>query len=151
MDNYEQAIKGVEFASKILQIRTPEVRFFTNEEINNRHVNALYKDHDNIIAFNEQWLKTVNNIEVQVACFHESRHAFQYEVVNGIYRGYLQIDLIINIMDIAFSLSDQKNQQNQEMTRCDSSSSHQMLCDESGLLCHVAHNATPDRFQPASF
>ncbi len=93
MDNYEQAIKGVEFASKILQIRTPEVRFFTNEEINNRGVNALYKDQDNIISFNEQWLKIVNNIEVQVACFHESRHAFQYEVVNEIYRGDLQIDL----------------------------------------------------------
>lgn len=40
-----------------------------------------------IIAFNEEWIEQANPMEIQVTCFHESRHAFQWEVINGEYSG----------------------------------------------------------------
>lgn len=73
-------------------MQTPEVRFFTNEAINKKGINAIYRKKDNIIAFNEQWIVAANHIEVQVTCFHEARQLFQYEIVNDKYRGDIAID-----------------------------------------------------------
>jgi len=92
MDNYEIAMTGVEIASKILGIKTPEVRFFVNEDINNKGINAVFLRDDNIVGFNETWLKSVEWLEVMVTCFHESRHAFQHEVINDRYNGNIKID-----------------------------------------------------------
>lgn len=92
MDNYEIAMTGVEIASKILEIRTPEVRFFVNEDINNKGINAVFLRDDNIVGFNETWLNSVEWLEVMVTCFHESRHAFQHEVINDKYNGNIKID-----------------------------------------------------------
>jgi len=92
MDNYEIAMTGVEIASKILGIKTPEVRFFVNEYINNKGINAVFLRDDNIVGFNETWLNSVELLEVMVTCFHESRHAFQHEVINARYSGSIKID-----------------------------------------------------------
>lgn len=92
MDNFDIAITGVKIASKILEINTPDVRFFVNEEINNKGINAVYMRNDNIIGFNELWLESVEWLEVMVTCFHESRHAFQHEVINDKYKGNIEID-----------------------------------------------------------
>ena len=92
MDNYEIAMTGVEIASKILEIKTPEVRFFVNEDINNKGINAVFLRDDNIVGFNETWLNSVEWLEVMVTCFHESRHAFQHEVINDRYNGKIKID-----------------------------------------------------------
>ncbi|HAX02700.1 MAG: hypothetical protein A2Y45_01325 [Tenericutes bacterium GWC2_34_14] len=92
MDNYEIAMTGVEIASKILGIKTPEVRFFVNDDINKKDINAVFLRNDNIIGFNETWLESVEWLEVMVTCFHESRHAFQHEVINNRYKGNIKID-----------------------------------------------------------
>jgi len=92
MDNFDIAVTGVKIASKILGINTPDVRFFVNEEINNKGINAVFMRTDNIIGFNELWLDTVEWLEVMVTCFHESRHAFQHEVINDKYKGNIEID-----------------------------------------------------------
>ena len=92
MDNYEIAITGVEIASKILGIKTPDVRFFVNDDINKKGINAVFLRNDNIIGFNETWLESVEWLEVMVTCFHESRHAFQHEVINNRYNGNIKID-----------------------------------------------------------
>ena len=92
MDNYEIAMTGVEIASKILGIKTPEVRFFVNNDINNKGINAVFLKDDNIICFNETWLESVEWLEVMVTCFHESRHAFQHEVINNTYKGKIIVD-----------------------------------------------------------
>jgi len=96
MDNYELAMMGVKIASKILHINAPEVRFFIDKNSDERTINAVFNPELYVIAFNENWLDTVeNNLEVMVTCFHESRHAFQYNVINGLYKGEDIIDLDI--------------------------------------------------------
>src|SRR5690554_5309684 len=88
MDNFELAMMGVKIASKILHINAPEVRFFIDKNSDERSINAVFNPELYVIAFNENWLDTVeNNLEVMVTCFHESRHAYQYNVVNGLYQG----------------------------------------------------------------
>ena len=46
----------------------------------------------NNIGFNEAWLESVEWLEVMVTCFHESRHAFQHEIINDRYNGNIKID-----------------------------------------------------------
>jgi hypothetical protein len=46
-----------------------------------------------MIAFNENWVENVkNNMEIMITCFHETRHAFQYQVINGDYMGTETVD-----------------------------------------------------------
>lgn len=93
MDNFELAMMGVKVAAKILQIKTPEVRFFNNKQADGKGINAIFRKDENIIAFNENWIDGVeNNMEIMVTCFHESRHAFQYQVIKGDYIGTETID-----------------------------------------------------------
>ncbi|QLY40159.1 hypothetical protein HF295_04495 [Hujiaoplasma nucleasis] len=88
MDNFELAMMGVKIASKILQIKTPEVRYFNNELLDKKGINAIFQKEDYIIAFNENWIESVkNNMEIMITCFHESRHAFQYQMIKGNYKG----------------------------------------------------------------
>lgn len=92
MDNYELAMMGVKIASKILHINTPEVRFFIDKNSDERSINAVFNPELYVIAFNENWLENVdNNLEVMVTCFHESRHAFQYNVINDLHKGELNV------------------------------------------------------------
>jgi len=88
MDNYELAMMGVKIASKILQIDAPEVRFFIDEIAYGRSINAVFNPRHYAIAFNENWIESLeNNLEIMVTCFHESRHAFQHNVINGLFKG----------------------------------------------------------------
>ncbi|MDY0316139.1 MAG: hypothetical protein RBQ63_00025 [Acholeplasmatales bacterium] len=83
MDNYEIAIKGVQFAAHLLEIETPDVQFFSNQSYSDRGINSVFLKDEYIIAFNEEWLEQADPMEVQVTCFHESRHAFQWKCING--------------------------------------------------------------------
>ncbi len=83
MDNYEIAIKGVKFAAHTLEIETPDVQFFSNQSYSSRGINSVFIKDEYIIAFNEEWLEQADPMEVQVTCFHESRHAFQWKCING--------------------------------------------------------------------
>jgi len=87
MDNFEVALIGVNIASKILQINKPEVRFVSNEDMIEQKISAIYLKDENIIAFEKLWVETANWLEVQATCFHEVRHAFQYNVIKGEYDG----------------------------------------------------------------
>ena len=88
MELFELAMYGVKIASKILQINAPEVRFFDDKNADQRDINAIFDPKLYVIAFNENWLdKVENNLEVLVSCFHESRHAFQYNVIKELYSG----------------------------------------------------------------
>jgi len=88
MDNFELAMVGVEVAAKILQIKTPEVCFFNNKSLDEKGINAIFRKDEYMIAFNENWIESVkNNMEIMITCFHESRHAFQYQVIKGNYKG----------------------------------------------------------------
>jgi len=92
MDNFELAMVGVKIASKILHINAPEVRFFIDVKADDRSINAVFNPDLYVIGFNENWLNTVeNNLEVMVTCFHETRHAFQYNVISESYKGKLNI------------------------------------------------------------
>lgn len=93
MNNHEIALNGVKVASKSLEIVSPQVSFFKNLEVNKKGFNSVFLKDRNIIAFNENWLDTVDNwLEVMTSCFHEARHAFQYKVVEGEYKGSEIID-----------------------------------------------------------
>jgi hypothetical protein len=92
MDNYEVAINGTSLAARILGIETPDVQFFYNQDLTEKGINSIFLKDKYIIAFNEEWIEQANPMEIQVTCFHESRHAFQWKVINGEYTGTEVVD-----------------------------------------------------------
>ena len=87
MNSYQVAINGTKFAAQILGIETPDVQFFYNKDLTNKGINSIFLKDEYIIAFNEEWIEQANPMEIQVTCFHESRHAFQWKVITGEYSG----------------------------------------------------------------
>lgn len=83
MDNYELAINGTNYAAQILGIEAPEVQFFYNQNYSKRGINSIFLKEKYIIAFNEEWIEQAEPLEIQVTCFHETRHAFQWKCING--------------------------------------------------------------------
>ncbi|MBU1094440.1 MAG: hypothetical protein KKH01_08265 [Firmicutes bacterium] len=92
MDNFEVAMSGVALAARILNIKTPDVQFFNDLELNRKGINAVFLKEKMIIAFNEIWISSANILEIQTTCFHETRHVFQYLVVSGKYKGKESIE-----------------------------------------------------------
>jgi len=87
MDNYEVAISGTNLAAQILGIEAPEVQFFYNQNYSKRGINSVFLKEKYIIAFNEEWIEQASPLEIQITCFHETRHAFQWKVITGEYAG----------------------------------------------------------------
>ena len=83
MDDYQVAINGTSLAARILGIETPDLQFFFNQDLTEKGINSIFLKDKYIIAFNEEWIEQANPMEIQFTCFHESRHAFQWEVING--------------------------------------------------------------------
>lgn len=92
MDNYEVAINGTTLAARILGIETPDVQFFYNQDLTAKGINSIFLKEKYIIAFNEEWIEQANPMEIQVTCFHETRHAFQWKLITGEYQGDSNID-----------------------------------------------------------
>lgn len=92
MDNYEVAINGTTLAARILGIETPDVQFFYNQDLTAKGINSIFLKEKYIIAFNEEWIEQANPMEIQVTCFHETRHAFQWKLIRGEYHGDSNID-----------------------------------------------------------
>lgn len=92
MDNYQIAINGISLAARILGIDTPDVQFFYNQDLTKKGINSILLKDEYVIAFNEEWIDVANTLEVQVTCFHESRHAFQWKCINGNYSGEDYVD-----------------------------------------------------------
>jgi len=82
MDNYQVAIKGTGLATRILGIERPDVQFFYNHGMTAKGINSVFLKEEFIIAFNEEWIEQADPMEIQVTCFHESRHAFQWKCIN---------------------------------------------------------------------
>lgn len=92
MDNYEVAINGTTLAARILGIETPDVQFFYNQDLTKKGINSIFIKEKCIIAFNEEWIEQATPMEIQVTCFHETRHAFQWKLINGEYQGSNNVD-----------------------------------------------------------
>lgn len=92
MDNYEVAINGTTLAARILGIETPDVQFFYNQDMTEKGINSIFLKERYIIAFNEEWIEQANPIEIQVTCFYETRHAFQWKLITGEYQGESNIN-----------------------------------------------------------
>lgn len=92
MDNYIIAEQGVKEAASILEIKTPLVAVFNNKDTNNRNINSIFLKDNYTICFNKVWLDSADPIEVLITCFHETRHAFQWNTINEVYFGNEKID-----------------------------------------------------------
>jgi len=68
------------------------VQFFNDLNLTKKGINSIFLKDKWIIAFNEAWIESANHLEIQVTSFHETRHAFQYLVVTGEYKGNEAID-----------------------------------------------------------
>lgn len=66
--------------------------FFNDLDLTKREINSIFLKDRWIIASNEAWIESANYLEIQVTCFHEARHAFQYLAVIGKYKGDVTID-----------------------------------------------------------
>jgi len=94
MDNYQVAIKGTGLAARILGIETPDVQFFYNHVMTAKGINSIFLKEEYIIAFNEEWIEQADPMEIQITCFHEARHAFQWKCINGEYRAKIDQETI---------------------------------------------------------
>lgn len=83
MDNYEVAISGTNLTAQILGIEAPKVQFFYNQNYSKRGINPVFLKEKYIIAFNEEWIEQASLLEIQITCFQETRHAFQWKCING--------------------------------------------------------------------
>ena len=91
MCNYRTAREGIRAAALVLGIKVSNVHFFNNNEVNGKKINAFFSSKKYEVFFNEVWLQNADWIEIIITCFHESRHAFQYEVIKNKYKGNLII------------------------------------------------------------
>lgn len=69
---------GVQAASKILQIKEPNIYFNKSSDFSNPNISSFYHKSTHSIVFNEDWAAQVDELEIIVTCFHETRHAYQY-------------------------------------------------------------------------
>lgn len=72
---------GIQAASKILQIKEPNIYFNKSTDFSNPNISSLYHKSTNSIVFNEDWAAQVDELEIIVTCFHETRHACQYHCI----------------------------------------------------------------------
>ncbi|HOI47591.1 MAG TPA: hypothetical protein PLR26_07695 [Bacilli bacterium] len=72
---------GVQAASKILQIKEPNIYFNKSTDFLNPNISSFYHMSTNSIVFNEDWAAYVDELEIIVTCFHETRHAYQYHCI----------------------------------------------------------------------
>ncbi len=72
---------SVQAASKILQINEPNIYFNKSTDFSNPNISSFYHKSTNSIVFNEDWAALVDELEIIVTCFHETRHAYQYHCI----------------------------------------------------------------------
>ena len=77
MRKIETVYIGVQAASKILNIKEPEVYFNPCTDFSNPEISGIYRYEDNEIIFNEDWVNRSNELEIMITAFHETRHAYQ--------------------------------------------------------------------------
>ena len=92
MDNYEVTIRSTNLAAHILGIDVPDVQFFKDNDLTKKGINSVFIKDKYIIAFNEEWVEQANPMEIQITCFHETRHAFQWKCIIGEYSGDININ-----------------------------------------------------------
>jgi hypothetical protein len=81
MKRTEVVYIGVQAASKILQIKEPNIYFNKSTDFSNLNISSFYHKSTNSIVFNEYWTAQVDELEIIVTCFHETRHAYQYHCI----------------------------------------------------------------------
>ena len=83
MNNSHTALYGTQTASKILNIKEPEVYFNPYTDFSNPNVSSMYLKSRNAIVFNDKWLDSANELEILTTCFHETRHAYQFYCIQS--------------------------------------------------------------------
>ena len=81
MSNFEAALIGVQAVSKILKIKEPNRYFNKSSDFSNPNISSFYHKSTNSIVFNEDWAAQVDELEIIVTSFHETRHAYQYHCI----------------------------------------------------------------------
>lgn len=87
MDNFDLAQIAVRKASKILHIKEPEVVFFKTEGNDDLNIRSVFFKEIYQIGFDSEALEVAPLFQIVAAAYHESRHAFQWLVINGLYTG----------------------------------------------------------------
>lgn len=78
MDNFQVAIAGVKIAAKVLDIGDVNVEFLEKSYFPNPEINAVFLKENITVVFNKEWIINSTFLEIMVAAFHETRHAYQY-------------------------------------------------------------------------
>lgn len=81
MKSYKTISIGVQAASKILNIKEPEVYFKPYTDFSNPNISSMYLKSRNAIVFSDNLLECANELEILTTCFHETRHAYQYHCI----------------------------------------------------------------------
>lgn len=69
--------------AKPLRMRVPQVRFEDRLKAHNATLTGMYLPEFHAILLNPDWVETANPAEVLMTLFHEFRHSYQAEAVNG--------------------------------------------------------------------
>lgn len=86
--NTKEIIKlGIEMASKLLDVKEPNVSYLPIRKATNQDVSAVYIPETNTISYNKTWLDQSSEVDILAATFHEVRHAYQYEMEKAMLKG----------------------------------------------------------------
>jgi len=85
MDFYDFAEKGVEKACETLGIEKPDVIFYQIEDGEDCNIHSVFFKDDYSIGFDISAFH--HPFQIVAAAFHESRHAFQWQIIKGLYDG----------------------------------------------------------------
>ncbi len=83
MDNYDMIIAVANIAAKELNFPLPELYLIEIDKLPNKEITGVYSFKDDMVKFNESWVKNSHWTEVAIIVFHELRHAYQgYCIMN---------------------------------------------------------------------
>ncbi|MFA7105722.1 MAG: hypothetical protein WC154_00325 [Candidatus Izemoplasmatales bacterium] len=85
---------AVKKACEILQIEEPEVVFYKTEGKDDLNIRSVFFKEKYQIGFDSDALKVAHTFQIAAAAYHESRHAFQWQVVNDLYTGNEVVNII---------------------------------------------------------
>jgi hypothetical protein len=76
--------KSVHYASVDLNINQPNIVFKEKPQLPHGDISAMFLKEHYVIIFNSDWVEKAAIGELLITCFHETRHAYQWNRINDV-------------------------------------------------------------------
>jgi len=73
--------KAIKYAAEDLIINNPEIIYWDQLRFPQKCITSMYLPNEKVIVFNIDWLKKADIADILIVCFHEVRHAYQWNEI----------------------------------------------------------------------